>query len=66
VVHLASEEMLIEDLALVKFYDTMYYSVYMLPKKNCERCFYHGKSVGVGAGSRKLDATKARQKLREK
>jgi hypothetical protein len=44
----------------------MSYSVYMLPKTNCERCFYHGKSVGMGASSRKLDATKARQKLREK
>jgi hypothetical protein len=44
----------------------MSYSVYMLPKTNCERCFYHGKSVGMGASSRKLDPTKARQKLREK
>jgi hypothetical protein len=41
----------------------MSYSVYMLPQKICERCFYHGKSVG--ASSCKLDATKARQKLRE-
>jgi len=41
----------------------MSYSVYMLPNFFCERCFYHGKSVGVGAGSCKLDVTKARQKL---
>jgi hypothetical protein len=44
----------------------MCYSVYMLPKKNCERWFYDGKSLGVGAASRKQHATKTRQKLWEK